>query len=187
MSFAIAYKSMLELEGLYSNDARDTGGETFMGIARNKHPKWAGWALFDNWLDENSSDPPPAELLGQVEEFYYREFWLPCKCDVIAVHSPTIAGELFEASVNCGPGNGIKFLQRALNVLNSRGRIYPDLIEDGKMGSKTLEAVVKCLKKRPASLLYRCQNGEQYMYYKQWSQHEDFPGVFKRIFQEPAQ
>ena len=186
MSFHIAYKSLLTLEGLHSNDPRDSGGETFLGVARNKHPNWPGWPLFDNWMDEGSIPPPPAELLLLVEEFYYQEFWLACKCDIIARHSPTIAGELFEASVNCGKANGIKFLQRALNVLNSRGRLYPDLVEDGKIGSRTLEAVVKCLNKRPASLLYRCQNGEQYSYYKEWSQHEDFPGVFKRICQQEA-
>ena len=183
MSFAIAYKAMLDLEGLYSNNPKDTGGETFMGIARNKHPGWAGWLAFDNWQSEDSGNSPTPELLSLVENFYFDEFWKPCKCDVIAAWSPTIAGELFEASVNCGQGNGVKFLQRALNALNSRGKLYPDLKVDGDIGLLTLSAVSKCLQKRPASLLYRCQNGEQYIHYKQWSKHEDFPGVFKRICQ----
>ena len=184
MSFSVSYKSLLELEGLYSNYSKDPGGETFMGISRTKHPKWAGWSSFDTWRSTNSSELPPAELLARVKTFYFTTFWVPLKCDTIAKYSPTIAGELFEASVNCGISNGVKFLQRALNTLNSRGKLYKDLTVDGKLGSKTLGAIILCLNDRPTSLLYRCQNGEQYIYYKDWSRHEDFPGVFKRICQD---
>lgn len=91
-----------------------------------------------------------------------------------------MAEELFEAAVNCGPGNGVKFLQRALNALNSREKLYPDLYVDGGMGAKTLAAALTCLKHRPPRILVKCQNGEQYIHYKNWSKHEDFPGVFER-------
>ena len=91
-----------------------------------------------------------------------------------------MAEELFEASVNCGPGNGVKFLQRGLNALNSRERLYQDLAVDGAMGPKTVHATLTCLTHRPPRILVKCQNGEQYIHYKNWSRHDDFPGVFER-------
>ena len=48
------------------------------------------------------------------------------------------------------------------------------------MGPKTLHAALTCLTHRPPRILVKCQNGEQYIHYKAWSQHEDFPGVFER-------
>ncbi len=115
-----------------------------------------------------------------MREFYFNEFWQPLRCNQIDPVSPEVAEERFEASVNCGQGNGVKFLQRALNALNSKQRLYPDLYVDGAMGAKTLETTLTCLRKRPPRLLVKCQNGEQYIHYKSWRQHEDFPGVFAR-------
>ena len=43
-----------------------------------------------------------------------------------------------------------------------------------------LAATLACLKHRPPRILVKCQNGEQYIHYKNWSRHEDFPGVFER-------
>ena len=82
--------------------------------------------------------------------------------------------ECFEAGVNCGPSNGVKFLQRALRVLGYNVGV------DGKIGNETLKAVNACLAKGHIDILVRCQNGEQYCYYKDWSKHADFPGVFRR-------
>jgi len=177
MSFEHAFATTMQDEGGYANNPKDKGGETYMGIARTMHPDWLGWPLIDECLrhgDPLSLDP------DLVREFYHTEFWQPLRCHLIDPVSAAVAAELFEASVNCGPGNGVKFLQRALNALNSHERLYPDLVEDGAMGAKTLHATMTCLTHRPPRLLVRCQNGEQYLHYKNWSQHEDFPGVFAR-------
>lgn len=180
MSFARAFATTLQHEGGYSNNPKDKGGETYMGIARNKHPLWVGWPIIDACLHAGRALSLAPGLADLVREFYRTEFWQPLSCDHIDVVSPEVAEELFEASVNCGRGNGTKFLQRALNALNARERFYPDLVVDGVMGPKTLQAVTMCLRKRSPRLLVRCQNGEQYLHYKAWSQHEDFPGVFGR-------
>lgn len=180
MSFEKAFAATMQHEGGYSNNPKDKGGETYMGIARNRHPDWEGWPIVDALRKAGkalSLDPDLPEL---VRAFYRAEFWTALRCHQIDPVSPEVAEELFEASVNCGPGNGIKFLQRALNALNSNGRMFPDLVVDGGMGPKTLRATLTCLVQRQYRLLVKCQNGEQYLYYKEWSQHEDFPGVFQR-------
>jgi lysozyme family protein len=180
MSFTRALSSTLQHEGGYSNHPQDKGGETYMGIARNKHPRWSGWAIIDDCLKHGEPLSLADGLAELVRSFYYAEFWQPLHCAMIDQVSEAVAEELFEAAVNCGPGNGVKFLQRALNTLNNRGKIYPDIAVDGAMGPKTLQTTLTCLVHRPPRILARCQNGEQYIHYKNWSQHEDFPGVFER-------
>jgi len=180
MSFTNAFATTMQHEQGYANNPKDRGGETYMGIARNKHPQWAGWPIIEACLRAGRPLSMEPGLTDLVREFYCKEFWQPLRCHQIDPVSPEVAEELFEASVNCGPGNGVKFLQRALNALNSRQGLYSDLAVDGAMGAKTLATTLTCLRKRPARLLVRCQNGEQYLHYKNWSQHEDFPGVFAR-------
>jgi len=180
MSFTHAFATTMQHEDGYANNPKDKGGETYMGIARNKHPWWLGWPLIDECLKHNEPLSLVTDLADLVREFYHTEFWRPLQCHLIDPVSPEVAEELFEASVNCGPGNGIKFLQRALNALNNRDRLYPDLHVDGGIGPNTLRACLTCLTHRSPRLLVKCQNGEQYIHYKNWSQHEDFPGVFAR-------
>ena len=35
------------LEGLYSYDPNDPGGETWCGVSRVNNPNWSGWAIID--------------------------------------------------------------------------------------------------------------------------------------------
>ncbi|MDR2551435.1 MAG: hypothetical protein LBD10_14690 [Desulfobulbus sp.] len=175
MSFDKAFATTMAFEGGHTIV---DGHETYMGIDRTKHPTWRGWAIIDACLKEGK--PLQANLNQLVREFYQVNFWIPLSCHVIDVMSEAVAEELFEASVNCGPGNGAKFLQRALNALNKRGKLYPDLKVDGVIGTQTIGAVLVCVDVRPVRLLVKCQNGEQYIHYKSWSKHEDFPGVFER-------
>jgi len=180
MSFEKAFATTMQHEAGYVNNPKDQGGETYMGIARNHHPDWDGWPIIDRVRKARKALSLDPDLPEMVRAFYRQQFWLALRCHQIDPVSPEVAEELFEASVNCGPGNGVKFLQRALNALNSGGGMFADLVEDGGMGPGTLRAVLTCLTKRPPRLLVRCQNGEQYIHYKNWSQHEDFPGVFER-------
>jgi len=181
MSFEKGFAATMQHEGGYSNNPNDDGGETYMGIARTKHPQWPGWPIIDECLAHGEPLSLADGLAGLVRDFYRTEFWQPLRCHLLDPVSEAVAEELFEASVNCGPGNGVKFLQRALNALNSRDRLYPDLVVDGGMGPKTVQAALTCLTHRPPRILAKCQNGEQYIHYKSWSKHEDFPGVFERV------
>ncbi len=177
MSFEHAFAQTMKSEGGYTIV---DGHETFMGIDRTKHPQWPGWQEIEDCLMGGLPLTHDPDLTDMVREFYYAEFWAPLRCAEIDLAGPEAAEELFEASVNCGKVNGVKFLQRALNALNAKGRLFNDLQVDGVMGTLTLSVTLACLKFRAPELLVKCQNGEQYIHYKNWSKHEDFPGVFAR-------
>lgn len=180
MSFDRAFAATMQSEGGYVNNPKDPGGETYMGIARTRHPYWPGWAIVDECRADGEALSMAPGLTEAVRQFYKEEFWVKMRCPMIDQVSEAVAEELFEAGVNCGPGNGVRFLQRALNRLNSNGELWADLKDDGGMGPKTMRAVLTCLTHRPPRILVKCQNGEQYIYYTEWSKHEDFPGVFER-------
>ncbi len=139
IAYRNAYEEVMSIEGGYANDPTDKGGETYMGVARKKWPKWEGW----KYLDSKKSNPGfPSILRGDyalyemVMKFYYDNFWLPNRLDELK--NANIKREIFDTSVNQGPTIGVRYLQRALNLLNRNGRTYKDTIVDGHMGAETI-------------------------------------------------
>ncbi len=140
-----ALNSVLALEGGYSNDPDDTGGETYRGIARRFHPYWQGWQIVDKvkmdvraeyntreWvkvlnvrLDNNE------DLQAQVSSFYRSEFWSRFRGDFMP---DPIAEELLDSAVNLGVHRSVSFLQRAMNLFASE-----PLNIDGVVGRITEE------------------------------------------------
>jgi len=132
----------LRLEGLYVDHPADPGGETVMGIARNRHPGWPGWKV----IDERKLLPAfpknleqDRELNNLIKEFYRSEFWNKICGDQVS--SFRVAQELFDSAVNVSPLQAVKFLQGALNALNRNTKLFPDLKVDGIFGSKTSHAI----------------------------------------------
>lgn len=177
MSFDRGFSTIMQFEG---GHAIVDGHETFMGIDRTRHPAWTGWAIIDDCLTNGEPLTIAPGLPDLVRQFYREEFWQPLRCPMIDKVSEAVAEELFEAAVNCGPGNAVRFLQRALNRLNHGSKLWADLKDDGVMGPKTMQATLACITHRQPRILVKCQNGEQYIYYTEWAKHEDFPGVFER-------
>ncbi|MBS2100714.1 glycoside hydrolase family 108 protein [Carboxylicivirga linearis] len=142
--FEKAFEKTLKHEGGYSNHPKDKGGETYKGIARNFWPDWGGWRIIDQLKSKYPNGNLFANLDGSidlnefVESFYRYHFWDKLNC----VHMPQeIADELFDTSVNMGIGYGAKCLQNALNKLNRNQKDYPDLIVDGGIGNKSIDAL----------------------------------------------
>lgn len=140
--FKTAYKITMAHEGGYANNPADTGGETWKGVARNKHPDWPYWATIDLYktkpgFPNNLHDAPG--LQQGVENFYKIKFWDYLKLDQI--RDQRIANEMFDTSVNMGQGVAALFLQRALNVSNRNGKDYPDLEVDGNIGPLTVKTM----------------------------------------------
>ena len=54
----------------------DRGGQTYAGIARLRHPSWAGWRMIDNGRLEG--------IEPLVAAFYLARFWKPVQGDAIA-------------------------------------------------------------------------------------------------------
>jgi len=175
----------LRHEGFYSIHPDDPGGETFRGIARNRHPKWSGWKIIDR---KRAYQKFPRNLrydrkLKDLVYFFYKDnFWSKIQGDRIPSHM--IAKELFDTAVNVSPPRAIKFMQRALNIFNREQDLFPDLKVDGIIGSKTLNAI-SVIKIEDAKLVF-WMNIIQGCYYlkitERNSKFEAFPrGWIKRL------
>ena len=118
-NFDAAYDFTLAREGgfVLSTLRGDSGGQTYAGIARNKHPEWAGWPL----IDQGHTDA--ATLSPLVKNFYYAEFWTSNNLEQLPVRIGVLA---FDFAVNSGADVAIKKLQEQLLVAS-----------DGKLGPRT--------------------------------------------------
>jgi lysozyme family protein len=109
--FAAAVAIVLEEEGVFSDDARDPGGETWYGIARASHPD-IPW-------------PPTKE---QALAIYRAQYWDAHRCGDMPWHW---ALAIFDAAVNPAPGqNPVRLAQTSLRIT-----------EDGEVGPGTLAAM----------------------------------------------
>lgn len=150
-------EDVIGIEGGYTNNPADSGGETIWGIT-------AAVARVEGYtgrMQDMSRD--------QAKQIYLRRFWIGPKFADVSSRAPTIAAELFDTGVNCGTATASMMLQRALNVLNNQATLYPDLKVDGAIGPATLFALDAFFKKRGkegASVLLtilNCLQGERYV------------------------
>jgi lysozyme family protein len=158
-NFNDAYLITSKIEGGYSNDPADPGGETYKGIARNKNSYWEGWVLVDNYklqpnFPKNMYNDP--QLEEKVKSFYKTVYWDVNNLDEFT--SQSLANEMYDTGVNMGVGKASKFLQLTLNVLNKNGTIYPDIPEDGKVGPGTLQALNTCIGRVGEEVIYKILN-----------------------------
>ena len=121
--------ALIAREGGYSNHPADRGGATRYGIT-------------EAVARAHGYDGPMALLpRDEAAAIYRRLYWLRPRYDQVARRCPRIAAELFDTGANMGPGVATTFLQRALTALNRRGKDFPDLVPDGRVGPKTLGAL----------------------------------------------
>lgn len=136
MSFDDAFKRTVGIEGGYSNNPADPGGETMWGItvAKARSRGYTG---------------PMADMpLLAAKDIYRTDFWLLIHLDLVDAVSPAVAAEMFDTAVNCGVGIPVKYLQRALNAFNRQAKDYPDMPVDGLCGTTTANALAAFLKVR---------------------------------------
>ena len=103
---------VLEMEGGYTVDSNDPGGQTKYGISKKSYPDID---IINLTIDD-------------AKNIYERDFWIPCRCDVLP--SP-FAISLFDCAVNQGVRTSIKIFQKSLGVDT-----------DGIIGPKTLDAAM---------------------------------------------
>ena len=152
--FDDVFKMTMEFEGGYVDDPDDPGGETYKGVARKRHPSWYGWGEIDvvKASIQEHTKPVTINMLLQenpivqeaVKQFYRLRFWDEVMGDDIS--NIFLSRELFDTAVNMGPYNAIMFLQKSLNLLNRNQVLYADILEDGKIGPKTLGSVESLLR-----------------------------------------
>jgi lysozyme family protein len=110
VTFDQAIDLVIGIEGGYTNDPRDPGGETRYGISKRSHP----------------NEDIKGLTLARAKEIYRAEYWNPCKCDFLP--SP-LNLYMFDSAVNEGPKTAALHLQRVLNIT-----------QDGEIGPKTIAA-----------------------------------------------
>lgn len=109
--FDQCFEKLIGYEGGYTLDPKDPGGETSWGISKRAYPA----VDIKNLTRDGAKD------------IYKRDYWDRAQCDKLP---PTLAFLLFDAAVNSGIGQAIRFLQRAVGVA-----------DDGVLGALTLAAV----------------------------------------------
>ena len=128
------------------------GGETNFGITKQVAQ---GYGYSGKIIDL------PRELAFEI---YQNRYWDSLKLDQVTAISENIAEELADTGVNMGVGTAAKFLQRCLNVFNQRQAIYSDLVVDGHIGARSIDALEKYLENRKTNgeaILLRALNSLQ--------------------------
>lgn len=173
-----AITEVIEREGgdTFTNRSADRGGPTRYGVTQATARQYG-----------YSGDM--AALPFDVAFNIFRAIWDSCHCDEIAEHSHDLAIYVFDFAVNSGSGNAGNRLQRLLNVLNNRGKLYPDITVDGAIGAQTIASLTAFAKIRGeaglhllseafnALRIYLCFSLAE----KQESQEENITGWFNRI------
>lgn len=157
MSIDNLIEGVIGREGRYSNNPNDTGGETMWGIT---------WRT----AQRNGYKGDMRQLpRSTAKEIYFSEYVnKPGFGDVMAL-SEKLAEELVDTGVNMGPAVPSMMLQRCLNALNDRGKLYADIRADGAVGPATIGALKAYLSKRGAEgekvllTALNCLQGERYI------------------------
>lgn len=128
-------------EGRYANNPHDRGGETIWGITVATARR--------NGYHGAMKDMPRDTAVS----IYFNEYYTAPGFGLINPLSAKICEEMFDTGVMSGPNVAIRFLQRALNVLNRSHKdvpLFADLVVDGQLGSKTAAALQLFLNQRGA-------------------------------------
>jgi len=105
-----AVEKVLELEGYYSNDPLDHGGETIYGIASRWHKE-----AFTQVMNA-----PKEQQKGLAINWYVDYYWTRMR---LAELPFWVAFKLFECSVNQGEPTAVTHLQKTCNTIFDTGPI----------------------------------------------------------------
>lgn len=113
-NFDKAFDLLIGNEGGYVNNQKDPGGETNWGITKTV-------AVANGYTGDMRTMPKET-----AKQIYKKMYWDKLQCDQLPF---IVAFQLFDAGVNHGNSQAVKFLQRALSVA-----------DDGVIGAKTIAA-----------------------------------------------
>jgi lysozyme family protein len=146
---------IIRVEGGYTNNKKDSGGETNYGITIA--------VARANGYNGNMKDMPKSVAFN----IYSKRYWDSVLADDIAELSESIAREVVDTGVNGGTSRAIKILQQALNVLNTKNgeELYNEITVDGVIGSGTINALKSYLSVRDDGVLLKALNVLQGAFY----------------------
>ena len=148
-NFDYAFEKTLGLEGGYTNDPTDRGGETNFGIIK---------VVMESAIERGIiSDTTVKDMtIDQAKAIYKADYWDKARLDEI--EHKGIATEIFDTGVNSGVKKAIIIVQMALDYLGES----PDV--DGAIGPQTISLINKWCNKDPRAL-FVAMNGFQFIHY----------------------
>jgi lysozyme family protein len=114
MNFDAAFHKLLGHEGGFVDHPSDPGGAT-------------RWGVTERVARQHGYTGSMRELpVDTAKDIYRQSYWTPIRADELP---PLLRYDVFDAAVNSGNGQAIRWLQRALGVA-----------DDGRIGQITLQA-----------------------------------------------
>jgi lysozyme family protein len=170
--FDYAIGKTLPLEGGYSNNPNDRGRETKCGITEAIFRDALKWRIISgvNSVKDLTDD--------QIKIIYRTLYWQPIRLN--EVEDKEIAAEIFDTSVNSGPGKATLIAQLALDYLGEK------LTVDGVMGSITIGLINKWCRKDPRAL-FVCLNGFQFIHFVAIVDGDLIEEIQKRVKSDASQ
>lgn len=130
------FEELIDVEGGYVDDPRDSGGATRYGVTE-------AVARAHGYKGDMRNLP-----LSLAKSIYKESYWDSLRLDDVQNLCPALCLKLADISVNMGVRQAGFFLQRLLNALNNRGKLYPDIKADGVVGKVTIGTLRAFLSKR---------------------------------------
>jgi lysozyme family protein len=120
--------AIFSVEGGYSNDSKDPGGETNHGVTVAVARAAGYTGAMKDLTKETASNIYISNYINK-----------PGYGEVITL-SPAVGQKLVDAGVNVGPDRSSRWFQTALNSVSRGGKDYPQINVDGKIGPGTVSA-----------------------------------------------
>lgn len=121
--------NIIKVEGGYADDPQDKGGKTMYGITEK--------VARNNGYKGDMKDLP----LSFAQDVYVNQYYYKPKFNLVYIVNPSLAEECTDSGVNMGTKWPSLWLQGLLNAFNNNGKMYADIVEDGVIGTKTINAL----------------------------------------------
>ncbi|WAK44937.1 putative lysozyme [Erwinia phage Fifi067] len=149
--------AVFAVEGGYSNDPQDPGGETNHGITKTV-------AVQNGYTGDMK-----VMTQNQAADIYFRDYIQKPGYEPMLTVSPTVSMKLVDAAVNAGPGRSSLWFQTAINAYNNDGKSFPQINVDGKVGAGTINAYKSLQnvrgKVKACELMIKALDAQQASYY----------------------
>jgi lysozyme family protein len=122
--FEKAVYKLLQIEGVYPDNAVDLGGKTKFGVTEK--------TARDYGYQGRMSEMP----FYTAKEIYKKCYWNKIQGEELAKHNKVLAFNVLECAVHCGVSTASVWLQRAVNFFAQE-----EIKEDGVIGPITLKAL----------------------------------------------
>jgi lysozyme family protein len=124
--FRAAFRIVVAHEGGFVDHASDPGGATNHGVSL-RYARTKGRLLDLDQDGDVDADDIRRLTVEQAAELYHDDYWRPVRGDEVPAMVALVA---FDAAINNGAGQAVRWLQRAAGVA-----------DDGRFGPRTLAAV----------------------------------------------